>query len=66
MEVKMLLWEVSHPEHEAVRVEAEDRLHAVVEAAHAWGIVRWTDVARECKAELLGEAPKKPKARTKK
>lgn len=57
----MLVWDVGHPEHETVRVEAQDRLHAVVEAAHAWGIVKWTDVARECKAEIVGETKEKPK-----
>jgi hypothetical protein len=59
----MLLWEVWHPEHERVQVEAEDRLHAVVEAAHAWGVTMWTDVARECSTSILGEAPKKPTPR---
>ncbi len=43
-------WRVSHPEHEAVIVEAVDRLRAVIAAAQSWG-VRWTTVARECEAE---------------
>lgn len=48
------LWDVVHPEHETVRVEAPDRLHAIVEAAHAWEIMKWTSVARECGVALLG------------
>ena len=60
---KQFIFNVEHPEHEPVRVSAPDRLHAIVEAAHAWGVTMWTDVARECSASILGEAPKKPAPR---
>ena len=48
------LWDVAHPEHETVRVEAPDRLHAIVEAAHAWEIMKWTSVARACEVTQIG------------
>lgn len=59
MEKINYLWDVKHPEHEEVRVEAPDRLHAVVEAAHAWGVLMWTSVARECETKKIGPAPAK-------
>lgn len=48
-------YRITHYEHGAVDVIAEDRLRAVCAAAHAWG-VRWTSIARECGAERLGPA----------
>lgn len=63
---KQFIFNVAHPEHETVQVTAPDRLHAVVEAAHAWGIVTWTDVARECQTMLVDEAPRKPARKPKK
>ena len=41
-----------------VRVEAENRLNAVVEAAKKWG-VGWTGVARGVECEVIGPAKKK-------
>lgn len=41
-----------------VRVEAENRLNAVVEAAKKWG-VGWTGVARGVECEIIGPAKKK-------
>lgn len=57
MEKTLFLWDVEHLEHEKARVEAPDRLHAIVEAAHAWGVLMWTSVARECKTKKIGPAP---------
>ena len=59
---KQFIFNVEHPEHETVRVSAPDRLHAIVEAAHAWGIVKWTEVARECRTILAGEVQKPSQA----
>ena len=59
MEQARFVWEVEHPEHEKVQVEAPDRLHAIVEAAHAWGIKKWTSIARACAVDLIGPAQKK-------
>lgn len=56
-------YKVVHPQHGEARVIAEDRLHAVVEAAHSWGINKWTSIARACEVEKLGTAPKKPAAK---
>lgn len=41
-----------------VRVEAENRLNAVVAAAQKWG-VGWTGVARGIECEIIGPAKKK-------
>ena len=41
-----------------VRVEAENRLNAVVAAAQKWG-VGWTGVARGVECEIIGPAKKK-------
>lgn len=41
-----------------VRVEAENRLNAVVAAAKKWG-VGWTGVARGVECEIIGPAKKK-------
>ena len=59
---KQFIFNVAHSEHETVRVSAPDRLHAIVEAAHAWGIVKWTEVARECRTILAGEVQKPSQA----
>ena len=40
------------------RVEAENRLNAVVAAARKWG-VGWTGVARGVECEIIGPAKKK-------
>lgn len=57
------LYIVRHPQHGEARVTAEDRLHAVVEAAHSWGIMKWSGIARACEVEKLGPAPEKAKKR---
>lgn len=57
-ERKLYLWRVSHPVHGDIEVEASDRYFAVTAAAHEWGI-RWSTIARDCKVEQLGEAPRK-------
>lgn len=62
-EKELFLFRVKHPEHGETEVTAEDRLHAVVAAAKAYGVTRWTSIARECSCERLGPAPKKPPAR---
>lgn len=59
MKKSNFLWDVRHPEHEPVRVEAPDRLRAIAEAAHAWGITMWTGVAHGCEARKIGPAPVK-------
>lgn len=41
-----------------VRVEAENRLNAVVAAARKWG-VGWAGVARGVECEIIGPAKKK-------
>lgn len=66
MEKTLFLWDVEHPEHEKARVEAPDRLHAIVEAAHAWDVLMWTSVARECKTKKIGPVPAKKPAQKKK
>lgn len=66
-EREKFLFKVKHPQHGETSVTAEDRLHAVVEAAHRWGIMKWTSIARACEIVNLGPAPKeqeKPKKRT--
>ena len=50
------LFEVSHPERDAVQVEAADRLRAIAAAARVWGD-RWTEIARGCEVRPLGPAP---------
>lgn len=64
-EKELYLYRVKHPEHGETKVEAPDRLHAVVAAAKAYGVTRWTSIARECACEKLEPAPKKtePKKR---
>lgn len=57
-ERKQYLWRVSHPAHGEIEVEASERYFAVTKAAHDWGI-RWSTIARECRVEQLGEAPRK-------
>lgn len=51
-------YRVWHPEHGETEVTAEDRLHAITEAAKSWG-VRWTGIARGCECERLGMAAEK-------
>jgi hypothetical protein len=53
------IWNVEHPEHETVKVEADTRLNAITTAARLWG-VPWTTVARECRANAI-EQLEKPK-----
>lgn len=48
------LFTVRHPQHGEARVTAEDRLHAVIEAAHSWGIMKWSGIARACEV-IRGE-----------
>lgn len=40
-------WTVEHPEHGKTEVIAQDKLHALYEAARRWQ-VRWTSIARAC------------------
>jgi len=49
---------VRHPDYDEICVEAQDRLHAIVEAAHIWGVLMWTSVARECETERMDPAKK--------
>lgn len=57
MDKTNFLWEGTHPDYDPVRVEAPDRLHAVAEAARAWGVPAWTSVARTCEVRKIGPAP---------
>lgn len=57
-ERKTYLFRVSHPVHGEIEVEASDRYFAVTSAAHEWGL-RWSTIARDCRVEQLGEAPRK-------
>lgn len=54
------LFTVRHPQHGEARVTAEDRLHAVIEAAHSWGIMKWSGIARACEVVKGEKAPEKP------
>ena len=54
------LFTVRHPQYGEARVTAEDRLHAVIEAAHSWGVMKWSGIARACeviKGEKVQERP---------
>ena len=63
MGTELFLFSVKHHEHGEVQVIAQDLLHAVVEAAHSWGIMKWTTIARECDVQRLGPAQKKKAAK---
>lgn len=65
MDKPKFLWDVMHPEHELVRVEAPDRLRAIAAAAHVWGITTWTSVAVGCEVRKAGPAPAKKPAQRK-
>jgi len=56
------IFEIKHPEYGETKVIAEDRLHAIVEAAHKWGVIKWTYIARDCECARLGPAPEKKRA----
>ena len=54
------LFTVRHPQYGEASVTAEDRLHAVIEAAHSWGVMKWSGIARACeviKGEKVKEKP---------
>lgn len=57
-ERKMYLFRVSHPVHGEIEVEASGRYFAVTKAACEWGL-RWSTIARDCRVEKLGEAPRR-------
>lgn len=48
-------WRVAHPELGSVEVIAPDRLKALTIASREWK-QRWTQIARACTVERLGEA----------
>ena len=48
-------WKVTHPELGSVEVIAPDRLKALTKASKEWK-QRWTQIARACTVERLGEA----------
>ena len=48
-------WKVTHPELGTVEVIAPDRLKALTRASKEWK-QRWTQIARACTVERLGEA----------
>lgn len=48
-------WKVTHPELGTVEVIAPDRLKALTRASKEWK-QRWTQIARDCTIERLGEA----------
>lgn len=48
-------WKVTHPELGTVEVIAPDRLKALTKASKVWK-QRWTQIARACTVERLGEA----------
>lgn len=48
-------WRVTHPELGTVEVIAPERLKALTAAARTWK-QRWTQIARACTVERLGEA----------
>ena len=45
---KLYHYTVTHPTHGTAKVQATDAIGAVREAATAWGVVKWTSIAREC------------------
>ena len=45
---KLYHYTVIHPKHGTAKVRATSSIGAVREAATAWGVVKWTDIAREC------------------
>lgn len=47
-------WRVTHPTRGAVEVTGPRKYEAVIAAAKCWG-ARWTQIARECTFERLGE-----------
>lgn len=53
----MMIYRVSHPEHPTVEVAAVDKVRAIGEAARAWGMTKWTAVARECEVAELRPMP---------
>lgn len=57
-EQEKLLFRVSHPVHGETEVTAVDRYRAIIGAAREWGL-RWSTIARDCKVQELGPAPKK-------
>lgn len=59
---KKYLWRVSHTVHGEIEVEASDRYGAVLAAAHDWGL-RWSTIARDCRAEQMGEVSQKKQKR---
>lgn len=50
-------WRVTHPIRGAVVVTGPRKYEAVIAAAKRWG-ARWTQIARECTFERLGENKK--------
>lgn len=48
-------WKVTHPELGTVEVIAPDRLKALTKASKEWK-QRWTQIARACTIEKLGDA----------
>lgn len=47
-------WKVTHSAHGSAEVVGSTRYEAVIAAAKKWG-ARWTQIARECVFERLGE-----------
>jgi len=60
---KLYHYTVKHPDYGTVKVQAADSIGAVREAATAWGIVKWTSIARECEWKRWSEVSQKKKKR---
>lgn len=56
-------YRVTHPTLGESVVAAEDKLRAVSAAAKRWGVA-WTNIARQCEFEVLGEPAKNEKPKT--
>ena len=60
---KMYHYTVSHPKYGTVKVQAADAIGAVREAATAWGVTRWTEIARACEWKRWSAVSEKKKER---
>lgn len=61
----MYIWRVIYDDRVA-EVEAVDKLRAIQAAARQWGLA-WTNIARACLCERMGEVnavPKRPRSAT--
>jgi len=56
---KMYHYTVTHPTYGTAKVQAADNIGAVREAATAWGVVKWTSIAREVQISKWSAVSKK-------